>query len=272
MSLICPVCASSLTADDKRLFCARGHSFDRARSGYWNLLMDPSSHGHGDDKAMLRARREFLSGGWYRPLAGAVADTAARLLPAGGSWTDAGCGEGYYTRAVLDAVADREARAYAFDVSKEAARMTASFLRGACTVFVASCYRVPLASESQDLILSLFSPYARAEYARLLKPGGFLLRAVPEEDHLWELKKALYELPRKNEAEPAGPDPDFDEIESIPVRGVLELRSRAVIGALFEMTPYARKTSPADRQKLEGLEALDVTFACRLLVSAKKTC
>lgn len=272
MSLLCPVCGEALLPGEKTAQCPRGHAFDRARAGYWNLLLDQASHGHGDDKPMLRARRDFLALGHYRPIARAVAQAAAKALPAGGSLTDAGCGEGYYTRLVLDHLDGRQNGAFAFDVSKEAARMTASLLGPRCTVFVASAYHIPLASESQDLVLSLFSPYAREEYARILKPGGTLIRAVPLPDHLWELKAALYDAPRPGGEGKEEPDDLFALTGTVDVREKFCLKENRAVQDLFAMTPYAHKTSPADRQKLEAIPELNVTLACRILISAKKAC
>lgn len=39
-SFICPVCGQPLFAEEKRYFCPKGHSFDRAKSGYVNLLQN----------------------------------------------------------------------------------------------------------------------------------------------------------------------------------------------------------------------------------------
>ena len=61
MELICPVCSRSLTAEPHRYVCAKGHSFDRARSGYVNLLQKQKHRQRGDDADMAKARREFLN-------------------------------------------------------------------------------------------------------------------------------------------------------------------------------------------------------------------
>ena len=273
MSLVCPVCGKRLFTEEGVARCESGHAFDRARSGYWNLLMDQASHGHGDDKAMLRARRAFLSGGWYAPLTDAVSAIAARVLPDGGTAVDAGCGEGAYTLAAADALAaaGKKHRLFAFDVSKEAARMTASLLRERGTVFVASAYRIPMESGCADLVISVFSPFARAEFARILRPGGTLLRVVPEPDHLRELKEAVYDAPRSGPAGREEGDGAFLPGEEIPVRKTLDLPG-AALTELFDMTPYARKTAPRDREKLLALPGLSVTMACRVLLSTKNSC
>ena len=69
--LICPICQSALTAHENSLRCIYQHSFDRARQGYINLLpvQHKNSRAPGDNPAMVQARRNFLSGGHYAPLA-----------------------------------------------------------------------------------------------------------------------------------------------------------------------------------------------------------
>ncbi|MEO0598010.1 MAG: putative RNA methyltransferase, partial [Chloroflexota bacterium] len=70
----CPVCAEPLTIEDRRFVCANNHSFDRAKEGYVNLLLanQKNSADPGDSKAMVRARRDFFSGGYYAKLADAL--------------------------------------------------------------------------------------------------------------------------------------------------------------------------------------------------------
>ena len=60
-----------------------------------------------------------------------------------------------------------------------------------------------MASESVDLIFSLFAPYSEEEFLRVLKKGGVLIRAVPLTDHLYSLKEAVYEKPTRNVSEAA---------------------------------------------------------------------
>ena len=102
--LICPICSRPLLQEEKRALCPAGHSFDRARQGYLNLLNDPTVKGHGDDAEMLRARRLFLDAGHYGHLAEKIAEEAVRFFPLDGTLLDAGSGEGYYTRYVASSL------------------------------------------------------------------------------------------------------------------------------------------------------------------------
>ena len=96
--LLCPVrdCRMPLARDDRRLFCAQGHSFDVARSGYINLLQpqDRRSSQPGDTMAAVRARRRLHDRGVTKPLL----DGIAEILCASKDDVvlDAGCGDGFY--------------------------------------------------------------------------------------------------------------------------------------------------------------------------------
>ena len=64
-TLCCPVCGGALEKRAGAYRCQKNHSFDIAKSGYVNLLLNSSQGHHGDDKLMVRARRDFLDKGYY---------------------------------------------------------------------------------------------------------------------------------------------------------------------------------------------------------------
>ena len=72
--LACPVCAEALTMRATDAVCPKGHAFDRARSGYLNLLLSNKKRSAepGDSPAMLHSRRAFLQGGFYDQMASAA--------------------------------------------------------------------------------------------------------------------------------------------------------------------------------------------------------
>ena len=109
MSLFCcPLCAAPLTRGDHAYTCPGGHSFDLAAAGYVHLLPANRKHSQnpGDDKAMVAARSDFLDRGYYAPLRDALCKLALRSAgdrPAP-ALLDSGCGEGYYTTALFQAL------------------------------------------------------------------------------------------------------------------------------------------------------------------------
>ena len=81
VTLLCPVCGQPLHKTEKNYVCSGRHSFDIAKSGYVNLLLNSSQGHHGDDKLMVRARRDFLDKGFYDPLAQEIASVCALYAP-----------------------------------------------------------------------------------------------------------------------------------------------------------------------------------------------
>ncbi len=267
--LICPVCAAPLTEADRAMRCPNGHSFDLAASGYCNLLTGSRSGKYiGDDRDMVAARRRFLESGAYALLRDALCRLLLSLTEGrdGLSLLDAGCGEGYYTRAAAAALRDagRLKQAVGTDISKAATRYAAGRDRSVRYV-TANSYRLPVADGAADLILSLFAPAPAEEFLRVLSPRGLVIRAVPGADHLWELKQAVYDEPYRNREEKhqlAG----FDERDRVRVEYPFALDSPGAIRDLFAMPPYAKRTPREGLDRLERLERLDVTFSFLLLV------
>lgn len=262
--LCCPVCKGFLSRDEKIYRCPKGHCYDLAKQGYVNLLQSQrsSSRNHGDDRAMITARRDFLEKGYYAPLKAALQEKVYFYTAKNAVIADAGCGEGWYT----EGLADR--KVVGFDISKEALKWAAK-REGFLHLAVASCYDLPMAEGSADGVINFFSPLADQEYARVLKKGGKLFRAVPQEKHLWELKQAVYETPIPNR-------PEREElagmrlIERVPVSAVITLKSNDEIQTLFQMTPYYYRTSPQDRAKLQALDTLTVRTEFMLLIYTKE--
>ena len=64
---ICPVCGGRLADCGTLLRCEGNHCFDKSKFGYVNLLLSQSSGAkrHGDDRVMVRSRRDFLNAGYY---------------------------------------------------------------------------------------------------------------------------------------------------------------------------------------------------------------
>lgn len=272
--LRCPVCGvgTSVTPDGKSLICRgeKPHCFDFARSGYLNLT--PSHPGGGDDREMVRARTEFLSAGYYRPIADGVLRALGKVLPDGGTVLDAGCGEGYYSCRIVAGgytVFGADLSKSAIDHAAKTARVMAN-ASGVSSAFfaVSGLFDLPVADASFDAIVSIFAPVAEAEFLRVLKPGGYLILAGAGRDHLMGLKQALYDRTYQNEERadlPAG----MREISRETVREEITVSGGEHIRALFSMTPYYWRTSVADRKKLDGLKLLVTPIDVQVLTYRK---
>jgi 23S rRNA (guanine745-N1)-methyltransferase len=259
----------------KGLCCKNGHRFDRAAQGYVNLLT--TSHRNpktaGDNPAMVKARTDFLSRGYYLPLAERTAQHMRGLLEGKTSPTviDSGCGEGYYTN--IYAAKLENAQIYGVDISKSAVRHGAAQANRLGLENVrfaaASCFELPFADRSAELMVSTFAPVSGEEYARVLKKGGNLIIVCPSPVHLYGMKSVLYEEPYLNKPNEYGLK-SFKQISADRLEYEITLETNADIMNLFAMTPYYYKTSEEGKLRLSRLEMLKTECGFDILIYRRK--
>lgn len=260
---ICPICKEALCGE-KSLKCSNDHCFDRAKSGYINLLSGKGGN-HGDPKEMVLARKSFLDKGYYAPLREEIAKAVSEITPFDGVVLDCGCEECYYTDKIASLLPD--AHIMGIDVSKDAVNYGCKRNK-ALDLAVASVYAMPVANGSVDTAVSIFAPQATEEFLRVLKQDGHLIMAIGGESHLWSLKKAVYDMPYKNE--PADYTlKGFEFVGKKELKYSIELKANEDIKNLFSMTPYYHKTSREDMAKLDQLDFLTTEIEFEVLIYKK---
>ena len=288
MSLfICPLCQSPLTpaADtwrcDGRLNAKQtSHSFDVARQGYVNLLpvQQKKSKAPGDSQASIEARQRFLNAGYYQPLQTLLCQQIAQLLTQDKimveddnkpiHWLDIGCGEGYYTQAMVQMGMDV---LIAADISKPAVANLARVSKAANRLWyqqhneqkhpsdkaaviyplVTSAANLPLAPHSMTGISSIFSPILPEAFAKALQDEGYLIIAKPDVGHLTTIREALFDSVREHDSDKFLHElaPYFALIGTHHIRTELSLSADA-LADLLTMTPYAYRARSDNRQAL----------------------
>lgn len=255
MNILCPVCKKILIKSEGSYRCENRHTFDIAKEGYLNLNLK-NSKSTGDNPDMIRARKNFLEKGHYDFLKEAVDS----LLDADDSLVDLACGEGYYTR-------DFRCRdKIGIDLSKSGLKIASK--RDKSTLYLLnSIFHNPLPDRCADKVVTIFAPIAEEEIVRILKDDGRFILVRPDVRHLIELKEAIYDQPYLNET------------ADVQLKGMVRERQIAVsdrkliskedLRNLFMMTPYVNTTSAEDKEKLDAIEELAVSF-CFLIDIFKK--
>lgn len=256
----CPVCGESLQFDERQGVCVNNHRFDRARQGYYNLLLanQKRSQDPGDTREMMLLRRAFLNQGHYQPLADHLRTMMMHAIESSAqplTLLDSGCGEGYY----LQQLGQDKAAVCGFglDISREAVKLAARQYPDKQWV-VASSFSLPVQDNSVDRVLRVFAPGDDAELRRVLRVDGEFWCVAPGPEHLLQLKSQLYDRVQhhKEPAVPAG----FVELSRDRLQFAMELNSAEQVEQLLGMTPFAWQSSA---EKLQSLRQLD-----RLVVQA----
>jgi 23S rRNA (guanine745-N1)-methyltransferase len=302
VTLLCPVrgCGEPLSPADRALTCPRGHRFDRARSGYCNLLQpqERRSRRPGDSAAALAARRRLFDrghGDWLVPHLLAAFDALG--VPPGAAVLDVGCGEGFYLGALAR---ERQIEPHGLDISAPAVDLAARRYPHATWIVANADRTLPYAAGSFALALSLTSRLNPRELRRVLAPaagpagpragtgetGGFLLLAVPAADDLVELRAAvLGEGQLRDRLRPALATlaADFEPIRQGVVRTRLRLDAggaRDLLAATYRgarhrerrraagLVEPAASTEPGEPAEPAGTTVIEVT-ASRDLATLK---
>lgn len=265
--LTCPVrgCGAPLAWEERRCACPRGHSFDRARSGYVNLLtpQDKRAKEPGDSREIVRARGRLLDGGFDDHVLEALgAILAGRGLPGGAHVLDVGCGDGFH----LAALASRLPLAgWGVDISSAAVEAAAKRAPGLRWIAANADRRLPFADGSFAAILSITSRRNAGELARLLRAGGLLVVAVPGPDDLRELRAAVLGRADDRERGPAAVEalrPFFRLERRIEARVRRALDAPELRDLLATTYRGARRSAEA---RAAGLARMEVTSSAEIL-------
>ena len=192
--LRCPLCRGALSLSGSSLVCEKRHCFDIARQGHVNFV--PNQKDSFYTKALFESRAAVFAAGVFEPVIAALEAAMARYVPAQHPvLLDAGCGEGYYAKRVCP---QREMTRLGFDISKEAVRLASRGQKDAF-FFAADLKNIPLADRCCDVLLDVFTPANYAEFGRVLKEDGVVMKLAPRSGYLKELREAAADQLRRKE-------------------------------------------------------------------------
>jgi 23S rRNA (guanine745-N1)-methyltransferase len=255
--LLCPVreCHLPLARDERRLVCGRGHSFDAARSGYFNLLQpqERRSKQPGDTVEAVKGRRRLHDLGVTMPLLRVIADMTKASRE--DVVLDAGCGDGFYLGTLA-----REICFDAHGVDISTAAIDAAARRyPECEWIVANADRfLPYADRSFSLLLSITARMNAGEFRRVLRDDGRMLVAIPAPDDFIELRGPGRDRSERTAETFAG---HFKLTEQRRVTTSADLDADAVRDVLHAIYRPLRAESPA---------AMRVTLSLDLLLFGPK--
>ncbi|TVW87303.1 methyltransferase domain-containing protein [Streptococcus pneumoniae] len=259
----CPICQENLTLLETNFKCCNRHSFDLAKFGYVNLAPQIKQSANYD-KENFQNRQQILEAGFYQAILDAVSD----LLASSKTTTtilDISCGEGFYSRKLQESHSEKTF--YAFDISKDSVQIAAkSEPNWAVNWFVGDLARLPIKDANMDILLDIFSPANYGEFRRVLSKDGILIKVIPTENHLKEIRQRVQDQLTNKEYSNQDIKEHFQEhftILSSQTASLTKTITAEQLQALLSMTPLLFHV---DQSKIDWSQLTEITIEAEILV------
>ncbi|HEU3533901.1 TPA: methyltransferase domain-containing protein [Streptococcus pneumoniae] len=259
----CPICQENLTLLETNFKCCNRHSFDLAKFGYVNLAPQIKQSANYN-KENFQNRQQILEAGFYQSILDAVSD----LLASSKTTTtilDIGCGEGFYSRKLQESHSEKTF--YAFDISKDSVQIAAkSEPNWAVNWFVGDLARLPIKDANMDILLDIFSPANYGEFRRVLSKDGILIKVIPTENHLKEIRQRVQDQLTNKEYSNQDIKEHFQEhftILSSQTASLTKTITAEQLQALLSMTPLLFHV---DQSKIDWSQLTEITIEAEILV------
>ena len=234
-----------------------------AKFGYVNLAPQIKQSANYD-KENFQNRQEILEAGFYQAILEGISDLLA-TKPSAKTVLDIGCGEGFYSRKLQESHSDKTF--YAFDISKDSVQIAAkSEPNWAVNWFVGDLARLPIKDASMDILLDIFSPANYGEFRRVLSKDGILIKVIPTENHLKEIRQMVQDQLTKKDYSNQDIKEHFQEhfsIQSSQIASLTKPISAEQRQALLAMTPLLFHV---DHTKIDWSQLTEITIEAEILV------
>ncbi|WP_042477169.1 putative RNA methyltransferase [Bacillus ndiopicus] len=252
----CPFCQNEMQLTDTgTMSCTNKHSFDMAKQGYMNFMTKPVASMYS--KELFEARQEVITSGLYDPLQ----QTIVSFLSSNQVILDTGCGEGSHLARICAQLPN--AVGVGIDIAKEGILAAAKFYSEKIWC-VGDLANSPFQSESFSTILNILSPANYEEFKRLLKPNGKVIKVVPQEGYLKELRvQAFADSDKENYSNAQTVErfkESFNKVDVQRITYTVPLNTK-LVAKLLQMTPMGWHI-----KNIETVELPQITIDVDILV------
>ena len=251
--LRCPLCYVQLEVNEASMVCINRHTFDFTKQGYVNLAPQRTEELY--TKELFVARREIITSGFYDPLH----QELVKLVADAKVIADLGCGEGTHLQRLLP----EGALGIGIDLAKEGVKMAASYDNVLWQV--ADLANIPLTTSSVDAIVNILSPSNYKEFKRILRPTGRMIKVVPSENYLAELRQAFFpeKSPYSNAKIIALFEQQFAKTTQLKVSYQQDLAPQ-LMRKLLDMTPLTQNVDSV--QKIQFIDDKIQTITLEFII------
>lgn len=274
----CPICDSSMKVfESKSLICSNNHTFDFTKQGYINLTTRQIKTKYS--KQLFEARRKLITeDGFFEPLSRGITEIINKHFAIQNgeiSLIDMGCGEGSHLSIICDMVSTyhkKKVTGVGIDISKEGISVASRDYINKIWA-VADLANPPFKDNQFDVILNILSPSNYAEFNRLLKADGIVIKVVPQSGYLKELRKVFFDEPIKQSYSNVDTverfSKNFQMVDSLRLCYTVPL-GRSSFQSLVLMTPLSWATTEDQVKSVIEGELTQVTVDLEILIGKKQ--
>ena len=262
--LICPICGASLMLiENKSLICENNHCFDISAKGYVNFLPNKKQSSGIYTKRLFENRAFVFNTGIYEIVNSTIKDIISLNFKGkqGVNLLDAGCGEGYYA---AELARDPRINVFAADIIKDAIIMACK-RKAPVKWMVADLVRTPVRAGTMDVVLNVLASANYTEFRRILADGGMIIKIIPGNDYLKEIREILKpgllnkEYSNEDVAEYFEKHAKIIDVRTLNYKVPVDAR---LLKHLIEMTPM---TGGVCRQEIDAGDISEITINLNIL-------
>ena len=272
----CPLCGSNLSVMElKSLICQNRHTFDFTKQGYLNFMTHTVKTKY--DRELFEARRSLMAEvGFFEPVVTEISKSIENHASLKQNKKlvvlDTGCGEGTHLASICAKI-NKPIVGIGIDIAKDGIIVAAKNYANQIWS-VADLAQSPFNDHQFDVILNILSPSNYAEFSRLLKDDGVVIKIVPQSGYLKELREAFYEDSDKqtysNKETVEHFEENFQLINRSRVTYSIHL-DKVTLHALLKMTPLTWSLTEEKIQAYIATSSSVITVDLELLIGEKKS-
>lgn len=271
----CPICESSMEiVEYNSLRCKKNHCFDLSKNGYINFLLHNVKTEY--NRSMLESRNIICKSGFFTPLTEKISDiiTLQQIKRSKKiNILDIGCGEGSHLSQIIENISNGSIsyEGIGIDISKDGIHIASREYKE-CIWCVGDLTKNPFKNQSFDIILDVLSPSNYAEFNRILKKNGLLIKVVPGSNYLRELRDAFYNETEKETYSNERVINHFKKNYQLLSTHSLEYKApidKANLEHLISMTPLSWKVSQERIQQVLHSDIQEISAEFTILLGQK---
>jgi len=260
----CPFCGSSVKLNDNSLICSNKHTFNINKKGY--LYMNTSSKLQTSDlynDSLFRARRNVIISGLYDEIHTEIINIINKYNNTAISIIDIGSGEASHLQKISK-LKNFDFK-FALDLSKPGIALASDYVCDGIISSISDVEKLPLKSNSIDVVLDFLSPMSLKECFRVLKENGLIIKVMPTSNYLKEVRDLLSIKSYDNENQvEANIVSKYTPIYKTTIEYKKNLNIEET-NDLLKMTPLSY------HKTIEKIELEEVTISLKILVLKKQT-